>query len=106
MTDLVSIVERFPNVRAFVVGDAMTDLYCFGRVERLSPEAPVPIFVTETTEHRPGGAANVSANLTALGLTTWSSFAAKCSTKIRYLVGHHMVFRIDDDVVISQRVIF
>ncbi len=49
-----------------VVGDVMLDRYWFGAVERISPEAPVPIVKIERTEERPGGAANVARNAAAL----------------------------------------
>ena len=50
-----------------VVGDVMLDRYWFGEVSRISPEAPVPVVHVERTEERPGGAANVARNSTALG---------------------------------------
>lgn len=52
-----------------VVGDVMLDHFLFGRVHRLSPEAPVPIVEYDHDDHRPGGAANVAMNLAALGAT-------------------------------------
>jgi rfaE bifunctional protein kinase chain/domain len=50
-----------------VVGDVMLDRYWFGDVERISPEAPVPVVKIARTEERPGGAANVARNVAALG---------------------------------------
>ena len=50
-----------------VVGDAMLDRYVYGRVERISPEAPVPVLAVEREVALPGGAGNVVRNLTALG---------------------------------------
>jgi D-beta-D-heptose 7-phosphate kinase/D-beta-D-heptose 1-phosphate adenosyltransferase len=50
-----------------VVGDAMLDDYVFGQIERISPEAPIPVFRKGKTRRVPGGAANVAANLAALG---------------------------------------
>jgi D-beta-D-heptose 7-phosphate kinase/D-beta-D-heptose 1-phosphate adenosyltransferase len=62
-----SVVERFPTVRLLVVGDVMLDQFIRGRVSRISPEAPVPVVqVTGETFHL-GGAANVAANVRALG---------------------------------------
>jgi D-glycero-beta-D-manno-heptose-7-phosphate kinase len=55
------------RVRLLVVGDVMLDRYWFGDVERISPEAPVPVVRISTTEERLGGAANVARNVTALG---------------------------------------
>ena len=93
------IIEQFRGVRALVVGDMMLDLYTFGRIERISPEAPVPVFVPEREEERPGGAANVIANLAALGCTaTLSGLGDLRTIKHRLFVGHHQVFRIDTDV--------
>ena len=56
-------------MRVIVIGDAMLDTYLWGKVERLSPEAPVPIVSVTKRENRLGGAANVSRNLQALGAT-------------------------------------
>jgi rfaE bifunctional protein kinase chain/domain len=53
--------------RVLVVGDAMLDRYWFGEVERISPEAPVPVVRVSATEERLGGAANVARNVVALG---------------------------------------
>ena len=53
--------------RILVVGDVMLDRYWFGVVERISPEAPVPVVKVERSEERPGGAANVARNCAALG---------------------------------------
>jgi rfaE bifunctional protein kinase chain/domain len=56
-------------MRVLVIGDAMLDTYLWGKVERLSPEAPVPIVSVTRRENRLGGAANVSRNIQALGAT-------------------------------------
>lgn len=56
----------FSRVRVLVVGDVMLDRYWFGDVNRISPEAPVPVVLVRRTEERPGGAANVARNITAL----------------------------------------
>ena len=55
------------GARVLVVGDVMLDRYWFGNVERISPEAPVPVVHVERSEERPGGAANVARNASALG---------------------------------------
>ncbi len=55
------------KARILVVGDVMLDRYWFGAVERISPEAPVPVVKVERSEERPGGAANVARNCAALG---------------------------------------
>ncbi len=65
MTPLV--LPDTATARILVVGDVMLDRYWFGAVERISPEAPVPVVKVERTEERPGGAANVARNCAALG---------------------------------------
>ncbi len=59
--------ERLAASRVLVVGDAMLDRYWFGAVERISPEAPVPVVRVEREEERLGGAANVALNVRSLG---------------------------------------
>ncbi|HXN14998.1 MAG TPA: D-glycero-beta-D-manno-heptose-7-phosphate kinase [Usitatibacter sp.] len=56
----------FSRTRILVAGDVMLDRYWFGDVSRISPEAPVPIVQVKRTEERPGGAANVARNISAL----------------------------------------
>jgi len=64
---LHDIIKRFGEARVLVLGDLMLDRFIFGKVERISPEAPVPVVhVTKETAHL-GGSANVVANLVALG---------------------------------------
>ena len=55
---------------ALVIGDLMLDRYLIGEVERISPEAPVPVVLLKKQNERAGGAANVAANLAELGITT------------------------------------
>jgi rfaE bifunctional protein kinase chain/domain len=57
----------FSRAKILVAGDVMLDRYWFGDVSRISPEAPVPVVHVKRTEERPGGAANVARNVTALG---------------------------------------
>jgi D-beta-D-heptose 7-phosphate kinase/D-beta-D-heptose 1-phosphate adenosyltransferase len=58
------------RARILVIGDAMLDQFIWGRVSRISPEAPVPVVDFERESFVPGGAANVARNLTALGVPT------------------------------------
>src|ERR1035437_6590884 len=60
------VLPDFSKTRVLVVGDVMLDRYWFGEVNRISPEAPVPVVKIGRTEERPGGAANVAQNLAAL----------------------------------------
>ena len=59
--------QRLAAARVLVVGDAMLDRYWFGSVDRISPEAPVPVVTVQREEDRVGGAANVALNVRRLG---------------------------------------
>ena len=66
MTDFKRLFEDFQKMKVVVVGDVMLDTYWWGKVERISPEAPVPIVALSSKDHRLGGAANVALNIKAL----------------------------------------
>jgi D-beta-D-heptose 7-phosphate kinase / D-beta-D-heptose 1-phosphate adenosyltransferase len=66
---LLEILQRYPGLHIWVVGDLMLDEYVMGAVERISPEAPVPVVRVRDTEHRLGGAANVARQVATLGAT-------------------------------------
>jgi len=61
------VKTQFSDIKTLVVGDVMLDRYWFGSVDRISPEAPVPVLAVKSEESRAGGAANVAHNLLALG---------------------------------------
>jgi D-glycero-beta-D-manno-heptose-7-phosphate kinase len=61
------IFSDFKKLNVIIIGDVMVDSYLWGSVERISPEAPVPIVSVESRENRLGGAANVGLNVNALG---------------------------------------
>ncbi len=65
--DIDHIIQQFSGLRVLVIGDVMLDTYVNGRVDRISPEAPVPIVSVQKQEHRLGGAANVAVNIKSLG---------------------------------------
>ncbi len=67
MKSLDEIFDKFSGLKALIVGDVMIDSYIWGKVERISPEAPVPIISITNKEMRLGGAANVAKNIAALG---------------------------------------
>ncbi len=62
-----AVTARFASLRFAVIGDAMLDEFIWGRVSRISPEAPVPVVEVQKEETYPGGAANVARNLRDLG---------------------------------------
>lgn len=60
-------VPKLSGRKVLVIGDVMADRYIWGRVERISPEAPIPVVQVSRDEVKPGGAANVACNIAALG---------------------------------------
>ncbi len=66
-SSLDEIFNAFNNLKVLVIGDVMIDSYLWGKVDRISPEAPVPILNVQKREIRLGGAANVALNVQALG---------------------------------------
>lgn len=67
---LEELFKAFTEKKVMVIGDIMVDSYIWGRVDRISPEAPVPVVSVEKREERLGGAANVALNLQSLGAQT------------------------------------
>lgn len=78
--DLKTVRAKAASIKAVVIGDAMLDKYIYGVVDRISPEAPVPIVKHHSTELKAGGAANVALNLAAWG----------CNTSIIGLIGNDL----------------
>ena len=64
---LQSFVPRFGRAKILVIGDLMLDEFVWGKVNRISPEAPVPVVWVQSESFMPGGAANVANNIRALG---------------------------------------
>lgn len=63
------LFEKFRALKVLIVGDVMIDSYLWGKVDRISPEAPVPVVALKKRESRLGGAANVALNIQSLGAT-------------------------------------
>lgn len=124
MKNLKNIINKFNRAKILVVGDLILDEYIFGAVERISPEAPVPVLWANKRNFVPGGTANVanninalSGNVTLLGVTgddanakillnelkkkkidTRGIFVEKgrhTTVKTRILAGHQQVVRVD-----------
>jgi D-beta-D-heptose 7-phosphate kinase/D-beta-D-heptose 1-phosphate adenosyltransferase len=99
MTDLKNIRQQ-TQFSVLLVGDSCVDEYCYGSIDRLSPEAPVPILKFLTTTLNPGMAANVKANLVAFGLDVAFITNGEKITKTRYVEtrsGQHLL-RVDTDI--------
>src|ERR1035437_2348468 len=67
MVDIKDIFNRITKLKVAVIGDIMLDTYWWGHVERISPEAPVPVVAVDRREQRIGGAGNVALNINSLG---------------------------------------
>ncbi len=68
--DFEKLFSQFSSLRVLIVGDIMLDTYWWGNVDRISPEAPVPVVALKRKELRVGGAANVALNTVSLGAQT------------------------------------
>lgn len=118
--------DTYSNARVLVIGDVMLDRYIWGKVERISPEAPVPVVKTGETSEILGGAGNVAANLAGLGCqvtlvgilgddetgkrVTWlardmgiatrfiGSATRPTTTKTRIMAQKQQLFRLDSEV--------
>jgi rfaE bifunctional protein kinase chain/domain len=122
--NLKKIISRFPKANILVVGDLILDEYIWGAVERISPEAPVPVVWANKRTYMPGGAANVANNIRSLeggiclvgvtgedknnhilfqelkkrGIYTkgiFSDSARHTTLKTRIIAGHQQVVRVD-----------
>lgn len=67
--DFEKLFQSFSNIKVAVIGDMMLDTYWWGKVDRISPEAPVPVVAVSKKEQRIGGAGNVALNVQSLGAT-------------------------------------
>ncbi|HRN55834.1 MAG TPA: PfkB family carbohydrate kinase, partial [Agriterribacter sp.] len=67
MNDIANLFESFKHIKVGIVGDVMLDTYMWGKVDRISPEAPVPVVAVNKKEYRIGGAGNVALNICSLG---------------------------------------
>jgi rfaE bifunctional protein kinase chain/domain len=67
LKDIQKLFDSFPSIKVGVIGDVMLDTYMWGKVDRISPEAPVPVVSLTKKEYRMGGAGNVALNCRSLG---------------------------------------
>ena len=98
--------QPLTQFKILLIGDNCLDVYQYGTIDRLSPEAPVPVFVPTYTEEREGMAGNVFKNLEALGCDVNYLFG-ETSTKTRLIDSRskQQVVRIDDDII-SAPIVF
>jgi len=86
-------------MRILVIGDSCTDVFRYGKVTRIAPEAPVPIIVPERETENPGMAGNVVANLKALGAEVEFITNKTKIRKVRYVCSkyNHLLLRVDEN---------
>lgn len=86
-----------------LIGESCIDIYVYGRVTRLSPEAPVPVFLPVQTVESPGMVSNVLANLGALGVEATLRTHPEVCFKKRYVeqTRNHCLLRVDSDPVLT-----
>lgn len=87
---LLDIIDRFANLRLVVVGDCVADEFIYGRVARISREAPVLILEYDSTQILPGGAGNAANNAASLGARTYAfGYVGRDEIGARLLAGFH-----------------
>jgi D-beta-D-heptose 7-phosphate kinase/D-beta-D-heptose 1-phosphate adenosyltransferase len=86
-------------MKILVIGDSCTDIFRYGKVERLAPEAPVPVIIPEREESTPGMAGNVVRNLEVLGADVDFITNTNNIRKIRYVCSkyNHILLRVDEN---------
>ncbi|MCZ7585804.1 MAG: D-glycero-beta-D-manno-heptose-7-phosphate kinase [Deltaproteobacteria bacterium] len=101
--NLSAIIREFPRRRLLVIGDIMIDRFIWGTVERISPEAPVPVVRVEREEVRAGGAANVAFNLLGLGAKVHLAGAVGDDREAETIYERLREAGIDEKCVVSER---
>lgn len=87
-------------MRIGLIGDHISDEYIYGKMNRFSPESPIPIFDVTDKEYKFGGASNVNSNLIALGAKVdYHCDNKDYSVKKRYVCDNHILFRVDEDKI-------
>lgn len=93
------VTQPLPLSRVLLLGDNCTDVYRYGTVDRISPEAPVPVLKISHEETKPGMAGNVRENLQSLGCEVREYLsAASVKTRMIDIRSRQHILRIDDDV--------
>jgi rfaE bifunctional protein kinase chain/domain len=100
-TNTVSkLFSGFNDLRVLIIGDVMVDAYLWGSVDRISPEAPVPVVSVNKRENRLGGAANVALNIKSLGATAYL-----CSVVGKDQKGREFLEMLDNENISRQGIV-
>ena len=100
LEETYELIDGFKGKRVLIVGDAMLDAYLWGKVDRISPEAPVPVVSCLNEEYKLGGAANVAQNITALGAT-----ASLCSVVGQDHEAEHLITLLNEKGIHTEGLI-
>lgn len=95
--NIEKILDDASKLRIAVVGDRIIDRYLIGKVERISPEAPVQIVRLTQTRENEGGAGNVAENLRRLGVQVSTFYGKHVPIKTRVMADNHHLLRIDEE---------
>jgi rfaE bifunctional protein kinase chain/domain len=95
-------IDDFKNVTVLVIGDLMIDEYLWGSVDRISPEAPVPVVCVEKQSHTLGGAGNVINNLVAMGAKVLAIGTAGTGKAGQMIFGKLESLGIETDGIVSE----
>lgn len=104
--NLRPILDKFSKSKIFVIGDLMVDQYIRGSVNRISPEAPVPILKVENESFMPGGAANVATNINHLGAKVYLFGLLGKDTYGNKLISLLKSMKVDHRGVIQDKSVF
>jgi rfaE bifunctional protein kinase chain/domain len=96
------IIENFSNARVLVVGDIMVDHFIWGKVSRISPEAPVPVVEVKRESYLLGGSANVLHNIIAMGGKVFASGVIGADARGAWLVRELKKMKVETDGIVEE----
>lgn len=100
---LKKVVKKFRNKKILVVGDLMLDEYVWGKVSRISPEAPIPVVEVHKEDSKPGGAANVILNIVSLGAKVCAAGVVGADINSEKLMSYLKKYKVNTSAVIVDK---
>ena len=100
---LKKLIKKFKNKKVLVVGDLMIDEYIWGKVSRISPEAPIPVVEVQKEDSKPGGAANVILNLVSLGAKVFAAGVTGRDDNAKRLKSYLKKVKVNTAAVVSDK---